>query len=155
MLRFDKIGRAILVLGLILLFISSFGGLRINLIIPAFFLIIGILLDEPKKMSNQVKGAFKKPQLFPIMIGCLLLGLFCSSFIILLALANVKWNEIYYFSSDIPSKLLSGNNGLPNFGLLLGLIFSLTLLAILIIDRVILGINPDLKPNTYELIYKE
>lgn len=148
MLEFDKVGKAILVLGLILLFFSSFDGLRVNLIIPAFLLIIGTSLAEPKRISNQVKESFKKLRLFRIMIGCLLLGLFCSSFVILQALKNVKWNEIYYFSSDIPSKLLSGGNGSASFGLLLGLILSLTLIAILILDRLILGIKPDLKCNS-------
>lgn len=147
MLRLNTIGRAILILGLILLFFSSFGGLRINLTIPAFLLIIGISFTEPKNVSNQVRESFKKPRLFLSMLGCLVLGLFCSSFLILQALTNVQWNEIYYFSPDIPSKLLSGAYGFPNFGFLLGLIFSLTLLTILIVDWVILGIKPDLKPN--------
>ena len=130
---FDKVGRTILILGLILLFFSSFDGLRINLLIPTFLLIIGTSLGEPKKISNKVKESFKKPRLFPIMIGCLFLGLFCSSFVILQALKNFQWNEIYYFSPDIPSKILAGN-GFPSFSLLLGVIFSLTLLAILILD---------------------
>ena len=131
MARFDKIGWVILVLGLIVLFFSSFGGLKINLIVPTFLLIIGLYCAETKNLTNQIRKSLERNHPFLIMIGSLVLGLFCSSFLMLLALTNVQWNEIYYFSPDILSKLLSNDNEFPNFGLLLGLIFSSTLLIIL------------------------
>jgi len=149
MLRLDTVGRAILILGLILLFFSSFGGLKTSLTIPAFLLIIGMFFTKPKNVSNQVRRSSKKLNLLLTMIGCLELGLLCySSFLILQGLTNVQWDQIYYFSYDITPKLLDGFYGFPNFGFLLGLFFSLTLLAILIVDGVILGTKRDLKHNS-------
>jgi hypothetical protein len=109
---------------------------------------LGIVSIKSEESSNQeIKKSFKTLSLFLIMIGNLMFGLLYSSYLILQGLNSVQYEKIYYFTSQIMSQLRSGSLGFPNLGFLLGLLFSSTLVLILIIDWMLLS-ESEVKPKS-------
>jgi hypothetical protein len=146
MLTLDKIGRVILIFGLILLLVYSFAGLETGQIISAMLLVVGVFFTKPKNMSTLVVKYFNNLYTFLTIIECLMFGLlFYTSVLFLKGLINVQWGQVYYFSPDVTPKLLAGSYGFPHFGLLVAFCFVLTLIMILLVDGATLRSWPQSK----------
>ncbi len=139
-----KISRVILVLGLILLIFSSFGGLKIDLSFQVVLLSLGIFLCEFTE-KNHKKEVKKQEKLMLrlgtkhysissiFMIGSLILGISSCCYLILKGMQEVQWNRIYYFSPQYVTKLVE-KYGFPDIGFKLGLILSASLLTIILFN---------------------
>ena len=118
------LGRLVLIVGVILLTFTSFGGLRVDVRVPILILSVGTLV------STFTEGGIQAPQeslpsyVSWALVSGLFLAIALASYLILTGMAEVRWEEIYFFSPDIVSRLQAGYYGFPNYDFLLGCIFS-------------------------------
>jgi ABC-type uncharacterized transport system permease subunit len=124
----------ILIVGVILLIFTSFGGLQIDLRIQVLFLSLGILLSNFTERENQDTRTTLPAGVSVILLVVLVLGIAYASYLLVTGMEHVQWDEIYYFSSETVPQLQAGDYGFPNYDFLLGIIFSIILSAIFIIS---------------------
>ena len=129
-----SVARISLILGVILLILSSFNIRLVEPSFQVFLLSLGILFSRPDEKLYQEEKKTILNYIFSLnfIIVSLIIGTSLSFYLIIRGLKEIPWNTLYYFSQRFISRIRLE----PSIECVIGLIMSSTFLAIILFDPV-------------------